>query len=50
MFNIGIQYHWQAQALLIVEKNKSIFFFPVFLYSLEVSIKAVLLITQSAVV
>lgn len=49
MFNIGIQYHWQAQALLIVEKNEYIFF-PVFLYSLEVSIKAVLLITQSAVV
>ena len=26
MFNIGIQYHWQAQALLIVEKNEYIFF------------------------
>lgn len=49
MFSI-IQYHWQAQALLIVEKDKSVLFFPVFLYSLEVSIKAVLLITQSVVV
>lgn len=49
MFSIVIQYHWQAQALLIVEKDKSVFF-PVFLYSLEVSIKAVLLITQSVVV
>lgn len=26
MFSI-IQYHWQAQALLIVEKDKSVFFF-----------------------
>lgn len=44
MLNIAIQHPWQAQALLIEEKDSVFFFFPVFLYSFEVSIKAVLLI------
>lgn len=52
MFNIAIQHHCQPKALLRVEKDMSSFFFfcPVFLYSLEVSIKAVLLLAQPAVI
>lgn len=32
MLNIAIQHHWQAQALLIEEKD-SVFFFFFFLFS-----------------